>query len=154
MTSVLPGRSFGATIDQAAAWSPAPWRRTRTGPLPPLKTVCGPTGDAIADFERPADRSARLPDAAYMASGLIRAMTKTTIPASTRKRTAARRSFTGRRHAFVSDAAVGGSQVIRNATPAWLYPTPEPIMTTRSPFFTFPSSRASSRAIGMQAEPV
>src|SRR6476661_10598233 len=42
----------------------------------------------------------------------------------------------------------------RNATAAWLYPTPEPTSTTRSPDRIFPFSRASWRAIGTQAEPV
>ena len=30
--------------------------------------------------------------------------------------------------------------VVRTATAAWLYPTPEPIMTTRSPHLILPSS--------------
>ena len=44
--------------------------------------------------------------------------------------------------------------VMRTAAAAWFQPSPELIMTTRSPRLILPSSIASSNAIGMQAEPV
>jgi hypothetical protein len=44
--------------------------------------------------------------------------------------------------------------VQRIAAAAWFQPSPELIMTTRSPRLILPSSIASSNAIGMQAEPV
>jgi hypothetical protein len=44
--------------------------------------------------------------------------------------------------------------VQRTAAAAWFQPSPELIMTTRSPRLILPSSIASSNAIGMQAEPV
>jgi hypothetical protein len=58
------------------------------------------------------------------------------------------------RLADVLALATTDQTVIRTAAAAWLYPSPELIMTTRSPRLILPSSMASSNAMGMQAEPV
>lgn len=51
-------------------------------------------------------------------------------------------------------AALAFYIVQRIAAAAWFQPSPELIMTTRSPRLTLRSSIASPSAMGMQAEPV
>jgi len=46
------------------------------------------------------------------------------------------------------------SHGMMKAAAAWLYPTPEPTITSRSPERIFFFATASSRAIGMHADPV
>ena len=77
--------SEGATRDHVPAWSPAPWRRTTTGPEPPRKTVWTPAADATFNFVKPVASRRRLPSHASVAIGLFQNRSPAAAPQVMRK---------------------------------------------------------------------